>query len=59
MQENLKHVTGRLNNDDVKTLNKQINEEEIENAITSIKNEKSPGEDGLTKKNLRHLSGYI
>ena len=50
MQENLKHVTGRLNNDDVKTVNKPINEEEIENAITSMKNEKSPGEDGLTKE---------
>ena len=50
MQDNLKHVTGRLNNDDVKTLNKPINEEGIENAITSMKNEKSPGEEGLTKE---------
>ena len=37
MQENLKHVTLRLNNNDVKTLNKPISEEEIENSITSIK----------------------
>ena len=49
-KENLTHVKSKLNIDDTNNLNKPFTEEEIEKAIRRMKNEKSPGKDGLTKE---------
>ena len=45
-----KNVKGKISNEDRKALNKFITKEEIKEALHSMKNNKSPGEDGISKE---------
>ena len=48
--DNLKYVKNKINAEEAKELNKPFTEEEISKATKQMNNEKSPGEDGLTKE---------
>ena len=48
--ENLKFIKDRLSKSDNEVLNDEITEMEIKKAIWRMKNEKSPGEDGLPRE---------
>ena len=49
-KENLKHIKHRLHKEESEKLNQPIEEYEIKIAIKGMKNEKSPGEDSITKE---------
>ena len=49
VRDSLTHIKKRLSEEDCKSLNRPIQENEIQYAIKNMKNEKSPREDGITK----------
>ena len=55
MHSNLEHIKQKLDQDDRDYLNRPISTQEIRKAITDMKNEKSPGNDGLTKEFYHHF----
>ena len=61
--DNLKYVKNKIDAEEAKELNKPFTEEEISKAIKQMNNEKSPGEDGLTKEFyhtlLEHLTAEL
>jgi hypothetical protein len=50
IEENLKHIKLKLTVEDSESLNTEITEQEISQAIVGMKNDKSPGEDGIIKE---------
>ena len=48
--ENLQFIKDRLSKSDNEVLNDEITETEIKKVIWGMKNEKSPGEDGLPRE---------
>ena len=50
MEDNLTHVKNKLTEQQQKEINEYIKEKEIYKALIEMKNEKSPGEDGLPKE---------
>ena len=50
VNENLKYIEKTLSPEDSEALNGFISHEEIRKAISGMKNEKSPGEDGIPKE---------
>ncbi len=50
MNENLHYIKNKLTDQDQKEINDFIKTKEISNAIREMKNEKSPGEDGIPKE---------
>ena len=50
IDKNLKEITNFIDQEDQTNLNKLISEKEIKEAIKEMKNNKSPGDDGLTKE---------
>ena len=50
IMENLKYINQSLSTEDSDKLNKFISSIEIEEAIKGMKNEKSPGDDGIPKE---------
>jgi hypothetical protein len=50
IEENLKYINKKITEQDQSDLNKVVTSKEIHKAITDMKNEKSPGEDGIPKE---------
>ena len=53
--ENLNHLKNTLNEDDQRELNEYFTTKEIEQVIKEMKNEKSPGDDGIPKEFYEHF----
>ena len=56
--DNLKYVKNKISAEEAKEHNKPFTEGKISKAIKQMNNEKSPGEDGLTKE-FYHTSLYL
>ena len=55
MEENLKYINKTLTKENQKEINEHFTTKEIESAIKSMNNEKSPGEDGIPKEFYNHF----
>ena len=53
--ENINHIVDTLTEEEADELDKYISEKEIETALKQMKNNKSPGDDGLTKEFYAHF----
>ncbi len=55
MNENLKYINETLSDKEIKSLDRYVSESEILKSLKDMKNNKSPGEDGLTKEFYLHF----
>ncbi len=59
IRENLQFIKNKITDEDKTELNNTITDEEIKKAITDMNNDKSPGEDGITKEFYEHFYSIL